>query len=100
MRSAGGYAANVEQSPPLCLQILISRIHPQLSCSIPPESPTIETLVAQMNDLHPQATGGELTAEQTLNVLWAQSLPPLGNVSSLPVGVPGDREVGSGARRG
>ena len=42
VRSAGGYAANVEQSPPLCLQILISRIHPQLSCSIPPNLPRLK----------------------------------------------------------
>lgn len=96
VRSAGGYAANVEAVTTVVPSDIDFTDTPAAIVLDTPESPTIETLVAQMNDLHLQVTGGELTAEQTLKCFVGAVITPAGERKLFAVGVPGDREVDLG----
>lgn len=96
VRSAGGYAANVEAVTTVVPADIDFTDTPAAIVLDTPESPTIETLVTQMNDLHPQVTGGELTAEQTLKCFVGAAITPAGERKLFAVGVPGDREVDLG----
>lgn len=96
VRSAGGYAANVEAVTTVVPADIDFTDTPAAIVLDTPESPTIETLVTQMNDLHPQVTGGELTAEQTLKCFVGAVITPAGERKLFAVGVPGDREVDLG----
>ncbi|MCU1584461.1 MAG: proline--tRNA ligase [Microbacteriaceae bacterium] len=93
VRSAGGYAANVEAfrtiAPP-------ARSYEKLT---PPEvlptpgSATIQTLVAVANEKHPRPDGRAWTAADTLkNVVLALTQLD-GSRDLVVVGLPGDREV-------
>ncbi|WP_043994113.1 proline--tRNA ligase [Leifsonia xyli] len=93
VRSAGGYAANVEAfttvAPP-------ARTHEGLAAQEvldTPDTPTIQTLVAVANEKSPRPDGRVWTAADTLkNVVLA--LTHLDGTRELVVvGLPGDREV-------
>jgi prolyl-tRNA synthetase len=93
VRSAGGYAANVEAyttvAPP-------ARSYEKLTPAevLPtPESATIATLVEEANRLHPRPDGRAWTAADTLKnvVLGITHLD--GTREVVVVGIPGDREV-------
>jgi len=92
VRTAGGYAANVEAfrvTPP----------EPQDFSSVPealvfdsPNTPTIETLVALANERHPKDSGPWVAADTLKNVVLALTHQD-GTRELVIVGVPGDRDV-------
>lgn len=93
VRSAGGYAANVEAyttTPPPALPV---DGLPERKVHDTPDTPTIATLVAVANAEHPRDDGREWTAADTLkNVVLA--LTHLDETREIVVvAVPGDREV-------
>ena len=93
VRSAGGYAANVEAfttTPPAARSF--ERLTPQEVLDTP-DTPTIQTLVDVANERHPRPDGRAWTAADTLkNVVLA--LTHLDGTRELVVvGLPGDREV-------
>ena len=93
VRSAGGYAANVEafttEAPP---SRSYEGLTPQEVVDTP-NTPTIDSLVAIANERHPRPDGRAWTAGDTLkNVVLA--LTGLdGSREVVVVGLPGDREV-------
>lgn len=91
VRSPGGYAANVEAvttlPPPAD-----ARPHGPAHVEDTPDTPTIDTLVAVSNELHPRQ-GAPWTAADTLKNLVVNLRHPDGTVEPLAVGLPGDREV-------
>jgi prolyl-tRNA synthetase len=93
VRSAGGYAANVEAFTTVVpdavpLEGLADAVELE-----PADTPTIDTLVAQLNTSHPRLDGREWTAADTLkNVVVALSHLD-GSRELVVVGLPGDRDV-------
>ncbi|MEO3810098.1 proline--tRNA ligase [Sphaerisporangium sp. B11E5] len=84
-----GYAANAEAvvtpAPPA-----VTGSHPPLQVLDTPDTPTIESLVAYVNEHH----GLGITAADTLkNVVVKVRTPGVKDAETLVVGVPGDREV-------
>lgn len=92
VRSAGGYAANVEAVttvPPAEIDFAGA---PAAKVVDTPDTPTIDTLVADVNARFARETG-EWTAADTLkNVVLAVTLPT-GERRIVVIGVPGDRAV-------
>ncbi|MDK1360336.1 proline--tRNA ligase [Arthrobacter sp. zg-Y1219] len=92
VRSAGGYAANVEAVstvPPAEIDFAGA---PEAKVVDTPDTPTIDTLVADVNARFARESG-EWTAADTLkNVVLAVTLPT-GERRIVVVGVPGDRAV-------
>ncbi|WP_382305322.1 proline--tRNA ligase [Herbiconiux sp. UC225_62] len=93
VRSAGGYAANVEAFTTIAPA---SRSYENLTPAEvldTPDTPTIQTLVDRANAAHPRPDGRAWTAADTLkNVVLA--LTHLDGTRELVVvGLPGDREV-------
>ena len=92
VRSAGGYAANVEAVTTVVPEPIDYADAPAAQVHRTPASPTIETLVERSNELHPRE-GEPWTAADTLkNVVLSVSLPG-GKRQLVAVGVPGDRDV-------
>ncbi|MFZ3451732.1 proline--tRNA ligase [Arthrobacter sp. 7Tela_A1] len=92
VRSAGGYAANVEAVTTVAPEAVDYANAPAAQVVDTPDTPTIETLVADVNARFPK-DGGEWTAADTLkNVVLAVTLPT-GERQIVVVGVPGDRAV-------
>ena len=93
VRSAGGYAANVEAyvttAPPARSYEHLT----PLEVLDTPDTPTIQTLVDRANSAHPRPDGRAWTAADTLkNVVLA--LDHLdGYREIVVVGIPGDREI-------
>lgn len=92
VRSAGGFAANVEavvvpQAEPV--EVTAGPAHIEDT----PETPTIDTLVAALNERHPRADGREWAAADTLKNVIVMLVHPDGTREPLAIGVPGDREV-------
>ena len=93
VRSAGGYAANVEAyvttAPPARSYEHLT----PLEVLNTPDTPTIQTLVDRANSAHPRPDGRAWTAADTLkNVVLA--LDHLdGYREIVVVGIPGDREI-------
>jgi len=92
VRSAGGYAANVEAfrtAPPEAVSfegLAAAQVHDT------PDTPTIDTLVAVANDAHARSDRAWTAADTLKNVVLA--LTDLeGNRSLVVVGLPGDRGV-------
>lgn len=89
VRSAGGYAANVEAvktvSPPA--KSIDKLPEPELLDT--PNTPTIEALVEYLNAEHQK----KITAADTLKNVVLALTSPEGKRSIVVVGVPGDREV-------
>ncbi|PNH86682.1 proline--tRNA ligase [Arthrobacter sp. AFG20] len=95
VRSAGGYAANVEAVTTVVPAEIDFTNAPAAEIRDTPNTPTIDTLVAASNELVPrsEADGGPWTAADTLkNVVLAVTLPT-GERQIVVLGVPGDRGV-------
>ena len=95
VRSAGGYAANVEAVTTVVPADIDFSNAPAAEVRDTPDTPTIETLVDAANALAPrsEADGGAWTAADTLkNVVLAVTLPT-GERQLVVIGVPGDRGV-------
>ncbi len=93
VRSAGGYAANVEavvvaQSPPIDASGV-----PAAEVVDTPDTPTIDTLVDALNAKHPRTDGREWTAADTLKNVIVMLVNPDGSREPLAIGVPGDRAI-------
>jgi prolyl-tRNA synthetase len=93
---ASGYAANVEavvvpQAEPVPADVVAAT--PAAHVEDTPDSPTIDTLVAQAQALHPRADGRPWTAADTLKNVVVMLTYPDGTTEPLAVGLPGDREV-------
>lgn len=103
VRSAGGYAANVEAFRTIAPEPTPSDGAQAPSLLPSADTPTIETLVAHLNDLDPLQDGRRWRAEDTLkNVLLAltpieapdlEGERPEPDATLVMVGVPGDRGV-------
>ena len=92
VRSAGGYAANVEAVTTVVPAEIDYSGAPAARVVDTPDTPTIDTLVNDVNTRFPRPEG-EWTAADTLkNVVLAVSLPT-GERRIVVVGVPGDRAV-------
>lgn len=92
VRSAGGYAANVEAVTTVVPAEIDFSDAPAAQVIDTPNTPTIDTLVAAANQLAPRA-GGQWTAADTLkNVVLAIDLPT-GERQIVVVALPGDRDV-------
>ncbi|TCO51755.1 prolyl-tRNA synthetase [Kribbella antiqua] len=93
VRSAGGYAANVEA-------VVVPQAAPVDASGVPaaevvdtPDTPTIETLVDAMNAKHARTDGREWTAADTLKNVLVMLVHPDGSREPLAIGVPGDRAI-------
>ncbi|MCC3292715.1 MULTISPECIES: proline--tRNA ligase [unclassified Arthrobacter] len=92
VRSAGGYAANVEAVTTVVPADIDYTGAPAARVVDTPDTPTIETLVNDVNARFP-CEAGEWSAADTLkNVVLAVTLPT-GERRIVVVGVPGDRAV-------
>jgi len=93
VRSAGGYAANVEAfttaAPP-------ARSFDGLTPAEvldTPDTPTIATLIAVANERHPRPDGRQWTAADTLKNIVLALTDLEGNRELVVIGIPGDRDV-------
>ncbi len=88
-----GYAANVEAVttpvPPARDFEGIPAAHAEAT----PDTPTIDTLVAVANQLHPRSDGRAWSAADTLKNVVVTLVMPDGAREPLCIGLPGDREV-------
>ncbi|GAA1316727.1 proline--tRNA ligase [Leucobacter albus] len=93
VRSAGGYAANVEAYVTPVPDPLPIEGQPAAVVFDSPDTPTIETLVAHVNATMPREDGRAWTAADTLKnvVLAVTNLE--GERSLVVVGIPGDRDA-------
>ncbi|HEX5511081.1 MAG TPA: proline--tRNA ligase [Actinomycetales bacterium] len=89
----GTYAANVEavEVPP-ATPVDATDVGPARVVDTP-DTPTIETLVAHLNEHLPREDGREWTAADTLKNVIVVLVHPDGTREPLAVGIPGDREV-------
>lgn len=93
VRSAAGYAANVEAVTTVVPEEIDFTGAPAAEVLDTPDTPTIETLVNASNQIAPRAEGGAWTAADTLkNVVLAVTLPT-GERQLVVIGLPGDRGV-------
>ena len=92
VRSDGGYAANVEAVTTVAPDPMDAEGLPTAHVEETPDSPTIDTLVAQANALHPRESA-PWTAGDTLKNLLVTVLLPTGEKQMVAVGIPGDRSV-------
>lgn len=93
VRSAGGYAANVEAVQSVApAEIAIDGL-PAAVVHPSPNTPTIATLVDLANAQVARADGRQWTAADTLKNVVLALTSPEGKRSLVVVGVPGDREV-------
>ncbi|WP_104197062.1 proline--tRNA ligase [Cryobacterium sp. M15] len=93
VRSASGYAANIEAFRTLVPADKDFTALPAAQVFDTPNTPTIQTLVDKANAEHPRLDGREWTAADTLKnvVLALTSLD--GTRELIAIGVPGNREV-------
>nr|WP_297427956.1 proline--tRNA ligase [uncultured Actinotalea sp.] len=92
VRSAGGYAANVEAVTTPVPDPLPYDDAPAAHVEDTPDTPTIETLVAVANDRYPRADRAWTAADTLKNVVVALTHAG-GEREVVVVAVPGDREV-------
>ncbi|MGW9405548.1 proline--tRNA ligase [Arthrobacter sp. NPDC055585] len=92
VRSAGGYAANVEAVTTVAPEAIDYTGAPAAQVVDTPDTPTIDTLVADVNARFPKDDGVWTAADTLKNVVLAVSLPT-GERQIVVVGVPGDRAV-------
>jgi prolyl-tRNA synthetase len=93
VRSAGGYAANVEAVRVQPAPEQDPSAHPAAAVLPSPNTPTIETLVAHSNAEVAHPAGRSWTAGDTLKNVVLALTSPEGKRSLVVVGLPGDREV-------
>jgi prolyl-tRNA synthetase len=92
VRSPGGFAANVEAvQRPLAPEVDASDVPPAVVHDTP-DSPTIETLVAQADALFPRADRPWQASDTLKNVVFKLTWPD-GRTEALAIGLPGDRDV-------
>ncbi|NKX49860.1 proline--tRNA ligase, partial [Arthrobacter deserti] len=92
VRSAGGYAANVEAVTTVVPAEIDYTGAPAAEVKDTPGTPTIETLVDAANQLAPRADRPWTAADTLKNVVLAVDLPT-GERRIVVIGVPGDRAV-------
>ena len=93
VRSAGGYAANIEAFTTLVPDSIPLVGRPEARVFDSPDTPTIQSLVALANAEQPRADGALWTAAHTLkNVVLALTRPD-GTRELVVIGLPGDRDV-------
>ncbi|WP_402467803.1 proline--tRNA ligase [Isoptericola aurantiacus] len=92
VRSAGGYAANVEAVVTTVPEPLAYDDAPAAHVEDTPDTPTIATLVDVANARHPHPDRPWTAADTLKNVVLAVTQPD-GTRDLVVVGVPGDREV-------
>ncbi|WP_375431240.1 proline--tRNA ligase [uncultured Friedmanniella sp.] len=92
VRSAGGYAANVEAVTTVPPEPVPFDDLPAAHVEDTPDTPTIETLVAVANELSPREDR-PWTAADTLKNVVVTLVHPDGRREPLVIGLPGDREV-------
>ncbi|MGN5733891.1 proline--tRNA ligase [Arthrobacter psychrochitiniphilus] len=92
VRSAGGYAANVEAVTTVVPAAIDFSNAPAAVVRDTPNSSTIATLVAAANELAPRAEGQWSAADTLKNVVLAIDLPT-GERQIVVVALPGDRDV-------
>lgn len=93
VRSAGGYAANVEAYETPVPEALPIEGQPAAVVFDSPNTPTIETLVAHVNATMPREDGREWTAADTLKNVVLAVTDLEGERSLVVVGIPGDRDA-------
>ncbi|HOA03325.1 MAG TPA: proline--tRNA ligase, partial [Dermatophilaceae bacterium] len=87
-----GYAANVEAVRVPAPAAIATEGMPSALVIDTPGTPTIESLVAFLNEAHPRADRAWSAADTLKNVVVLLSYPD-GRTEPLVIGVPGDREV-------
>ncbi|GAA4853129.1 proline--tRNA ligase [Luteimicrobium xylanilyticum] len=92
VRSAGGYAANVEAVVTPVPDAVPYDDAPPAHVEDTPDTPTIESLVAVANERFPRPDRAWTAADTLKNVVLAATHPD-GRREVLVVGLPGDREV-------
>ena len=92
VRSAGGYAANVEAYSSVAPGALPLDGHPAAEIIDSPQTPTIATLVALANEKHPRGDRPWTAADTLKNVVLRLTALD-GTKELVVVGLPGDREV-------
>jgi len=92
VRSAGGYAANVEAVTTIVPDALPFDDAPAAHVEDTPDTPTIESLVALANERFPRPDRA-WTAADTLKNVVVTLVSPTGERELVVVGLPGDREV-------
>ena len=93
VRSASGYAANVEAFrtlPPAPREVAGQQTATVFDS---PDTPTIATLVALLNDRHPRDDGRDWTAADTLKNVVLALTHTNGERELVIVGIPGDRDA-------
>jgi prolyl-tRNA synthetase len=93
VRSAGGYAANVEAFRTLPPAPRESAGLPIATVFDSPDTPTIATLVALLNERHPRDDGRGWTAADTLKNVVLALTHTSGERELVVVGIPGDRDA-------
>lgn len=92
VRSPGGYAANVEAVRIPAPEPLDYSQTPAPEVVETPNVPTIDTLVAMANDVHPREDRPWRAGDTLKNVVFMVTEPD-GASAPLAIGLPGDREV-------
>ena len=93
VRSAGGYAANIEAFTTVVPASLPIEGQPAARVFDSPNTPTIESLINHLNEHEPREDGRSWTAADTLkNVVLALTHLD-GTRELISIGLPGDREV-------
>lgn len=93
VRSAGGYAANVEAFETIAPEPVAIEGQADAVVRETPDTPTIETLVADANARFPREDGRPWTAADTLKNVVLRLTHLDGSRELVVVGLPGDREV-------
>jgi prolyl-tRNA synthetase len=93
VRSAGGYAANVEAVATVVPKEIAIGSQPAAVVHDSPNTPTIKTLVDLANDKVKKSDGTSWSAADTLKNVVLALTSPEGKRSFVIAGIPGDREV-------
>jgi prolyl-tRNA synthetase len=93
VRSAAGYAANVEAFRTLAPAAIDFTGFPAAQVHDTPDTPTIQTLVDAANNSQPRPDGREWTAADTLKNVVLALVQPDGSREIVIIGLPGDRDV-------
>ncbi|TFB47644.1 proline--tRNA ligase [Cryobacterium tagatosivorans] len=93
VRSAGGYAANIEAFTTVAPPAISFKDLTSAEVFDTPDTPTIQTLVDRANSAHPRPDGREWTAADTLKNVVLALMQPDGSRELVIIGLPGDREV-------
>lgn len=93
VRSASGYAANVEAFETVAPEPIAIEGQPEAVVRDTPDTPTIETLVADANARFPREDGRPWTAADTLKNVVLRLTHLDGSRELVVIGLPGDREV-------